>query len=168
MGRIIKIALSTAYFAGGAYLGYTEHYIFMTILLVLGSIMTYSIIRHGSVALAMKALEKQDNEKARKYLNETFNVKWLSSAYKAFYYMVDGYILTAGGLRNEAIVSYELALQHKIKRDEDKAIMLFQLSMLYADKGNIAKSRILLKSSKDLEPKGQLLDQIKKFEKRIR
>lgn len=168
MGRIIKLGMVVLYFGGAAALGYTEHYIFMSILLVLGVLMSYSIVRHGSIALAMKALEKQDNDKARKYLNETINVKWLSSAYKAFYYMVDGYLLTTAGQRNEAINSYELALQNKIKRSEDKAVMLFQLSMLYADKGNIAKSRILLKSCKDLEPKGQLLDQVKKFEKRIR
>lgn len=168
MGRIIKLGMVVLYFGGAAALGYTEHYILMGILLVLGTLMSYSIVRHGSVALAIKALEKQDNDKARKYLNETIKVAWLSSAYKAFYYMVDGYLLTAAGQRNEAIVSYELALQNKVKRSEDKSVMLFQLSMLYADKGNIAKSRILLKTCKDLEPKGQLLDQIKKFEKRIR
>lgn len=168
MGRLIKIGMASLYFLGGAYLGYTEHYIFMSILLVLGTIMSYSIVRHGSVALAMKALEKQDNEKAKKYLDETINVAWLSSAYRAFHHMVEGYLLTAAGQRNEAIVAYEAALQNKIKRSEDKAVMLFQLSMLYADKGNIAKSRILLKNCKDLDPKGQLLDQIKKFEKRIR
>lgn len=165
---MIKLGMVALYFSGAAYLGYTQHYIFMSILIVLGVLMSYSIIRHGSVALAMKALEKQENEKAKKYLDETVNVKWLASTYKAFYYMVDGYLLTSAGQRNEAITAYELALQNKIKRSEDKAVMLFQLSMLYADKGNIAKSRILLKSCKDLEPKGQLLDQVKKFEKRIR
>ncbi len=168
MGRIIKLAMVAVYFGGAAYFGFTDHYILMGILLVLGALMSYSIVRHGSIALAMKALEKQDNEKAKKYLGETINVKWLSSAYRAFYYMVDGYLLTVAGSRNEAIDAYEAALQNKIKRSEDKAVMLFQLSMLYADKGNLAKSRILLKNCKDLEPKGQLMDQIKKFEKRIR
>ena len=168
MGRLIKLGMVAAYFIGAAYFGYTEHYIFMSILLVLGLLMSYSIVRNGSVALAMKALEKQDNVKAKKYLDETIKVEWLSSTYKAFYHMVDGYILTAAGQRTEAITAYESALQNKIKRNEDKAVMLFQLSMLYADKGNIAKSRILLKNCKDLDPKGQLMDQIKKFEKRIR
>lgn len=168
MGRNLKLILATAYYLGAGYLGYTQHYIFMGILLVLAALATYSLVCNGSVAQAIKAIEKQDYEKARKYLDETFNVKWLSSAYKAFYHMADGYLLTYAGKREEAIVAYELALQNKIKREEDKAVMLFQLSMLYAEKGNIAKSRILLKSCKDLEPKGQIMEQIKKFEKRIR
>ncbi len=168
MGRTFKLVLAGAYLSGAAYLGYTNHYIFMGILLVLGMAAVYSLVRMGSVAQAMKAIEKQDYEKAQKFLSETIKVEWLSSTYRAYHYMAEGVIHATNSRRDEAIVAYEAALQNKIKRGEDRAAMLFQLSMLYADKGNIAKARILLKSCKDLEPKGQLLDQVKKFEKRIR
>ena len=73
MGRNLKLILATAYYLGAGYLGYTQHYIFMSILLVLAALATYSLVCNGSVAQAIKAIEKQDYDKARKYLNETFN-----------------------------------------------------------------------------------------------
>lgn len=168
LGRNLKLILMAAYFSGAAYFGYTNHYIIMSILLVLGGLATYSLIANGSVAHAMKEIEKQDFTKARKYLSETINVNWLTSTYRAYYYMADGTLLVQAGSRNEAIDAYEKCLQNKIKKEDDKAVIYFQLSMLYADKGNVAKSRILLKACKDLNPKGKIVEEIKKFEKRIR
>lgn len=167
-GRNLKLILMAAYFSGAAFFGYTNHYIIMSILLVLGGLATYSLIANGSVAHAMKEIEKQDFAKARKYLDETININWLTSSYKAYYHMADGTILVQTGNRNDAIDAYEKCLQNKIKKDDDKAVILFQLSMLYAEKGNIAKSRILLKTCKDMNPKGKIAEEIKKFEKRIR
>jgi len=167
-GRLMKLALTLTYSIVAVYFYFTGNQ-GLAALFAVGSIFIgVAIVRQGSVALAIKAIRDNNLQKAKFHVNETIRPEWLSPSYRSYHFMAKGYVEAAEGKTDEAIRDFEASLTHKVRHADDLSIVKFQLAVLYADKYDFEKAKALIAEVKNLNPNPNLLEQVKKAEKKIK
>lgn len=109
-------------------------------------------------------MKRNNLQKTKKYLNETIKVDWLSSAYKGYYYFIKAYVKTGEQDLDEAVKSYEKALDYGLRTENDEGIVYLQLALLGGIAGKVDVAKNLLSKAKELKIKSQLLEKIEKVE----
>lgn len=164
----MKTALAITYLAVGIYFFFKANVPLASLFVAGGLFIGVSIFRQGSVSLAIKAIRENNIAKAKFHVRETINPDWLSPAYRAYHFMAKGYVEASEGKVDEAIESFETSLTHKVKHQEDRAVVNFQLSMLYAEKRDFEKAKSLIADVKKMNPNPKLSEQLKKAERKLK
>jgi len=137
-------------------------FIFIGVILLAG----YFIL--GTVGSAGQILQTQDFEATEKRLNLTFFPRLLYVTNRAMYYIIKGSIAGFRKDTNLAEDFFNKALALKLPTDNEKAMVLLQLSNINAakQKWNVAKQYLRdLKKLKVTEP--QLKEQVEMFDKQM-
>lgn len=138
------------------------------ILFLIGIIFLVSYILLGTVQSAALLVQEQKFEEAETRINLTASPKWLYVTNRAFYYIIKGSLSMNRKDTVEAEGYFNEALALNLPSDNERAMVLLQLSNISAAKGkwNTAKAHFReLEKLKVTEP--QLKEQVSQFKKAI-
>jgi len=128
------------------------HYIIGSIILLLvGGLLAFDYFKNGTVFLAMRSLQAQDNDKTEKLLAEIKNPQWLGKFQRSYYYLLNGVL-------NMQKNNYQIAEGH-LKNALDLGVRAEEQAMVYMQLANIR----LMK--RDMRGGRMYLDKAKKSEK---
>ncbi|SCZ78289.1 hypothetical protein SAMN03080599_01194 [Acidaminobacter hydrogenoformans DSM 2784] len=164
----MKLALTLTYAAIAVYFYFTGNQGLAALFVMAALFIGFAIVRQGSVALAIKAIRDNNLQKAKFHVKETIRPEWLSPAYRSYHFMAKGYVEASEGKTDEAIESFETSLTHKVRHADDLSIVKFQLAVLYAEKQDFETAKALIAEVKNLNPNPNLLEQVKKAEKKLK
>lgn len=167
-GRIMKVALAVTYLAVGIYFYFKSNLPLASIFVAGAFFIILAIFRQGSVSLAIKAIRDNNIPRAKFHVKETINPDWLSPSIQAYHFMAKGYVEASEGKVDDAIASFEKSLTYKVKHQEDKAVVNFQLAMLYSEKRDFEKAKDLIGMVKKMNPNPKLSEQIKIAERKLK
>lgn len=159
--RILKIVLFIFFTIIFILLGKVPESILLIALTLLN---IYNWIRYGSINVSLRYMKKNDLKKAKKYLNETIKIDWLSRTYKGYYYFIKAYVEIGEENLSEAVNCYEKALDYGLRTENDEGIVYLQLAVLSGISGKLDIATDFLKKAKKKKIKSQLLDQIQRVE----
>lgn len=164
----LKFALIAVGIIGGTILSATMGFWYGFPLILAGLILLTSYFLLGTVASAGQFVQNQDFAGAEKRLGLTFSPKMLYVTNRAMYYIMDGSIAMQKKDSNKAEELFNKALALNLPTDNEKAMVLLQLSNINAtkQKWSLAKKYFQdLKKLKVTEP--QLKEQIGVYEKAL-
>jgi tetratricopeptide (TPR) repeat protein len=167
-GRIMKVALAVTYLAVGIYFYFKSNLPLASIFVAGALFISVAIFRQGSVSLAIKAIRENNIPRAKFHVKETINPDWLSPSFQAYHFMAKGYVEASEGHVDDAIASFEKSLTYKVKHQEDKAVVHFQLAMLYSEKRDFEKAKELIGMVKKMNPNPKLSEQLKIAERKLK
>ena len=114
------------------------HYIIGSIILLLvGGLLAFDYFKNGTVFLAMRSLQAQDNDKTEKLLAEIKNPQWLGKFQRSYYYQI-----AEGHLKN----ALDLGV-----RAEEQAMVYMQLANIRLTKRDMRGGRMYLDKAKKAE-----------------
>ena len=164
----LKFALIAVGLIGGTILSATMGFWYGFPLILAGLILLASYFILGTVASAGQFVQNQDFAGAEKRLGLTFFPKMLYVTNRAMYFIMDGSIAMQKKDSNRAEELFNKALALNLPTDNEKAMVLLQLSNINAtkQKWSLAKRYFQdLKKLKVTEP--QLKEQIGVYEKSL-
>ncbi len=164
----LKFALIALFLGGGIVAAFTIGFwwAFPLILIGLGFLASYVLL--GTVQSAAELMQAMDFEGAEKRLEMTLKPEWLYVTNRSFYYIVKGSLEGNNKNNKEAEEWFEKALALKLPSDNEKGMVLLQLSSLNANKGNMRKAKNYFKELKKLKiTEKQIKSQIEEFEKQF-
>jgi len=164
----LKFALIAVGIIGGTILSATMGFWYGFPLILAGLILLTSYFLLGTVASAGQFVQNQDFAGAEKRLGLTFFPKMLYVTNRAMYFIMDGSIAMQKKDSNRAEELFNKALALNLPTDNEKAMVLLQLSNINAtkQKWSLAKRYFQdLKKLKVTEP--QLKEQIGVYEKSL-
>ncbi len=162
----VLIGLTIVLLLGGTILAFTVNFWYAFPLLLIGLIMLVVYILFGSVNSAAKHIQTGDFEKAEKMLGLTLKPEWLYVTQKAFYYIMKGSIAMNNKDMAKAEELFDTALHMDLPSDNEKAMVLLQLSNINAAKSKWKAAKNYFREVKKLKvTESQIKDQISEFEK---
>ncbi len=162
----VLIGLTIALLVGGTILAFTAGFWYSFPFLLIGLIGLVVYIFFGSVNSAAKHIQTGDFDEAEKKLALTLKPDWLYVTQKAFYYIMKGSIAMNKKDMDGAEQLFDKALHMDLPSDNEKAMVLLQLSNINASKNKwqVAKNYFReVKKLKITEP--QIKQQVAEFEK---
>ncbi len=133
---------------------------------LIGLILLVGWIALGTVQSAAQLLQQGDVEGAEQRLKLTLTPKWLYVTNRAYYYMLKGTIAMQHKQIDEAEQYFRMARELELPTDNEKAMILFQLAGVAAQRHKWNQAKIYLRDIKKLKvTEEQLKQQIKEFEK---
>lgn len=125
-------------------------------------------VKFGTVQAALKILQKGNMKAAGKLLSKTRRPLMLSSVYRGYYFYANGYIQMDKKDYKEAKDSFEKALIHGLRMENDQAVSHTSLANIYAMESNKKKAKEHLNKAKQLEHNEMVDDAIKKVSNQIK
>ncbi|MCY6485209.1 hypothetical protein OW763_12755 [Clostridium aestuarii] len=168
MNRKIRIILLTTYALVGMFFFITKINTGGMWLIVAATLIILADIKYASISAAFRSMKKNDINKTKKLLNETYKVEWLSKSFRGYYYMILAYVQTGEGELSEAVKSYNNALKNGLRTANDEAIIYFQLAVICMAINDTELVKQHLQKAKELKPKKLLVEKIEEAEKMLK
>jgi len=166
MNIYVLIGLTIALLLGGTILAFTVNFWYAFPLLLIGLIMLVVYIFFGSVNSAAKYIQTGDFDKAEKMLALTLKPDWLYITQRAFYSIMKGSIAMHRKDMVAAEQMFDKALHMDLPSDNEKAMVLLQLSNINAAKSKWKVAKNYFREVKKLKvTESQIKEQIAEFEK---
>jgi len=164
----VLLGLMTVLLIGGTVLAFTVNFWYAFPLLLIGLIMLGIYIFFGSVNSAAKHIQEGDFDAAEKKLNLTLKPDWLYVTQRAFYYIMKGSIAMNNKDMTEAESLFDTALQMNLPSDNERAMVLLQLSNINASKQKWKAAKNYFRELKKLDiTETQIKGQVAEFEKAL-
>ncbi len=146
----LRFALMAVTIIGGIVLSVAYGFWYGFPFILTGVILLAGYIFLGTIGPAAKEVQKQNFDKAEKFLNLTISPKLLYSANRAFYYMMRGSIaLSRKDIKaGEAYLKQAEAID--IPTPNEKAMLQVQLAQISASQQRWNQAKMHLKNIKDL------------------
>lgn len=162
----VLLGLMGVLLGGGIILAFIVNFWYAFPLILIGLILLLVYIFFGSVNSAAKHIQTGDFAKADKMLGLTFKPDWLYVTQRAFYYIMKGSIAMNDKDMNKAEGLFDKALQMDLPSDNEKAMVLLQLSNINATKNKWQAAKKYFREVKKLKvTETQIKEQISQFEK---
>ncbi|MBK9016615.1 MAG: hypothetical protein IPM82_22465 [Saprospiraceae bacterium] len=163
----LKFALIAVFLIGGIVMMATLPWGYGLPFVIIGLILLASYILLGTIQHTAKVMQANQNYlEAEKWLNLTWNPKWLYVTNRAYFYMMKGTIAQGLGRTDEAETWLQKAQTINLPTDNEKAAVQLQLASIAIQRQKMNVAKNYLKNIKELtvtEP--TLKDQIKQFDK---
>ena len=158
--RVVVIIVALLFIGYGIYEG---HY--QTTILIAGGVcyLVWSHLREGSVAMASDAFHKQDYPKAKKLLAEISNPDRLRKGRRNIYEYMMGTIALQEERVDEAEYHFQLASRLPWKKDNEKGMVLINLSNISLRKEEYDRAQAYVEVTKKLtltERQGSIISKI--------
>lgn len=144
----LKFALIAIFLGGGVLLAIFQGFWYAFPLLLVGLILLASYLLLGTVQSTAQLVQEQRFDEAEKRLALTANPKWLYVTNRAFYYIMKGSLAAQRQDNNEAEKHFETALGLNLPSDNEKAMVLLQLTSINAGR---SKWKVAEKYYRDLK-----------------
>lgn len=161
----VKFAIIALCLVGGIILSFVLGIGYTWIFILIGLLFLASYFLLGTVQSATELLQKMDFDGAEKRLNLTYFPQWLYVTNRAFYYILKGSLAAQKKDNNAAENYFNKALELNLPSDNEKGMVLLQMSGIQAQKNNWTGAKnyfYQVKKLKITEP--QLKEQLKQFE----
>ncbi len=164
----LLIALTAILLIGGTILAITVNFWYAFPLLLIGLILLAVYIFFGSVNSAAKHIQDGDFDGAEKKLNLTVKPDWLYVTQRAFYYIMKGSIAMNNKDMVGAEALFDKALHMNLPSDNERAMVLLQLSNINASKQKWKAAKNYFRELKKLDiTETQIKGQVAEFEKAL-
>lgn len=153
---------------GGIVLSFVLGIGYTWIFIIIGLLFLASYLLLGTVQSASEMLQKMDFEGAENRLNLTYFPKLLYVTNRAFYYILKGSLAAQKKDNNAAELYFNQALALDLPSDNEKGMVLLQMSGIQAQKNNWTGAKNYFYQAKKLKiTEPQLKEQFKQFETAI-
>ena len=164
----LKFALIALGLIGGIIMSVTLGFWYGFPFILAGLVLLTSYFILGTVASAGQILQTQNFEATEKRLDLTFFPKLLYVTNRAMYYIMKGSIAAQNKGSNDAEVYFNKALALNLPTDNEKAMVLLQLSNINASKQKWSAAKQQLRELKKLKvTEPQLKAQVELFDKQM-
>lgn len=164
----VKLAIIAVCFIAGTVLTVLYGFGYTWILFLIGIIFLVSYLLLGTVQSASMLIQEQKFDEAETRINLTANPKWLYVTNRAFYYIIKGSLSMNRKDSVEAEAYFNDALALNLPSDNERAMVLLQLSNISASKGKWNSAKAQFRELKKLKvTEVSLKEQISQFEKAI-
>lgn len=161
----VKFAIIAICLVGGVILSFVLGIGYTWIFILIGLLFLASYFLLGTVQSATELLQKMDFDGAEKRLNLTYFPQWLYVTNRAFYYILKGSLAAQKKDNNAAEDYFNKALELNLPSDNEKGMVLLQMSGIQAQKNNWTGAKNYFYQAKKLKiTEPQLKDQLKQFE----
>ena len=164
----LKFAIIFLCLVGGIVLSFVLGIGYTWIFIIIGLLFLASYLLLGTVQSASEMLQKMDFEGAENRLNLTYFPKLLYVTNRAFYYILKGSLAAQKKDNNAAELYFNQALALDLPSDNEKGMVLLQMSGIQAQKNNWTGAKNYFYQAKKLKlTEPQLKEQFKQFETAI-
>ena len=164
----LRFALIALFLGGGILLWILYGLVYSWPLLLVGIFLLGGYIAFGTVQSAAKLIQDMNFGAAERRLGLTLTPKLLYVTNRAFYFIMKGSIAMQAKDMNAAEALFDRALNMKLPSDNEKAMVLLQLSNINAARGKWNAAKKYFRDVKKLKiTEGQIKEQIKEFEKAL-
>ena len=164
----VLIGLTALFLLGGIALAIGVGFWYSFPVLLVGLILFAVYILFGSVNSAAKHIQEGDFDAADKKLNLTLKPDWLYVTQRAFYSIMKGSIAMNNKDMDGAERLFDKALNMDLPSDNEKAMVLLQLSNINASKSKWKAAKNYFREAKKLKvTEPQIKEQIGQFEKQL-
>ena len=164
----VLIGLTALFLLGGIALAIGVGFWYSFPVLLVGLILLAVYILFGSVNSAAKHIQEGDFDAADKKLALTLKPDWLYVTQRAFYAIMKGSIAMNNKDMEEAERLFDKALNMDLPSDNEKAMVLLQLSNINASKSKWKAAKNYFREAKKLKvTEVQIKEQIGQFEKQL-
>ncbi len=165
----LRFALIAVCLIGGTILAFLFGFWYSFPFLLLGLLLLIGYILLGTVQSAAQLMEKSDFTGAEKRLNLVINPRWLYSANRAYFYMINGGLAMQFKRNDEAEELLMKSRDTGLPSENEKAMVFLQLSNLAVLKNNMQAAKLYLREAKQQKAsEPQIKEQIVQFEKALK
>lgn len=130
-------------------------------------LLAWGHVRYGTVQVAFQRLQAGDVRGANRMLDGVKRPDMLASQHRAYYELIKGMLAVQEEAYEKAETHLRTALVHKLRTDNDKAIVEAHLAAAVLQLGKEEEAKKLIASAREKNPRPTLVAMLDKLESTI-